>query len=393
MRIPEIAFMAIIDDAKQLVADGVWHDVALLISTAKTEEERQAATRRGKERETFLKKWLHLQTPLAYGQHNCNKTYQSLVQAVIAAPEDISNGLPNLHLHAMTRTIFVNSLLKMSSSESPSAPRAPVLANGSFLPLLIEAHRTILSLCQESDKDARHNFVHGLFIYATRHLRIHFVPSHCQRSGAPGAPHRKPIFDSWAHLGLRDDASLRSLPQSHNIPSSSQRAAEIALTNALTNDSDAEWFIKDISVNTLYTILHKTNLPQDFVSPSISHEPYVDETYVWVKKAYDGKRHTHHLALIVAIIAASFLPNLFMPTDTDKRLFNSKDKEEIRKAFNTIDWVSRNKKGMSNKLIFIGMFTTFIIALYEPSSPLRQNMATAERGGLGDPWTKKHSTT
>ncbi len=44
MCIVEIAFMALLDGAKQLIADGVKNDVALLISQAESKEQRHAAT-------------------------------------------------------------------------------------------------------------------------------------------------------------------------------------------------------------------------------------------------------------------------------------------------------------------------------------------------------------
>jgi len=395
MRIVEIAFMALLDDAKQLVADGVRKDVALLISQAESEEQRHAATIRGAERERFLKEWLRFNRPLAYGESRSRETtYQSLVQAVVASSEDVSYGLPNLQDHAMTRTAFVESLIKMSSPVAPSTPAAPVLKNGSFLPLLMEAHRNLLALSPHKDNTAQQSFVQEFFLRAVRHLRICFVPSHRPRLNVPGAPHRKPIFDSWAHLGLRDDSSLRSLPPpSHNIPSSSQHAANIALANALANDSDADWLVNNIHINALHTVLHKTCLPKDFATPSQSGVSYVDETYAWVRQAYDGKRPIHHLALIVGVIASSFIPDLFPPKDIPKSLFkDAKTEDTVHAIWNNLSWESRGyKKGMSDRSIFIAMFTTFIIALYEPSSPLRQYMGSATKMGLGEPWTNKHS--
>jgi hypothetical protein len=57
-----------------------------------------------------------------------------------------------------------------------------------------------------------------------------------------------------------------------------------------------------------------------------------------------------------------------------------------------MDWLPKSsKKGMSERTIFISMITTFIIAIYEPQSPLREHMREAAKGGLGDAWTEKYS--
>ncbi len=65
-------------------------------------------------------------------------------------------------------------------------------------------------------------------------------------------------------------------------------------------------------------------------------------------------------------------------------------KDDVRRIFADIDWISKSKKGMADRAIFISMFTTFIIAIYEEDSPLRKHMDSAQRRGLGDVWTSKH---
>ncbi len=107
--------MALLDDDKQLIADGVKNDVALLISQAEFKEQRHAATICEAKRKCFLKEWLHFNKPLIYGESFSREiTYQSLIQAVIALSKDVFYGLPNLQDHAMTYMVFVEGLIKMS---------------------------------------------------------------------------------------------------------------------------------------------------------------------------------------------------------------------------------------------------------------------------------------
>ncbi|KAI9452141.1 hypothetical protein BJY52DRAFT_1226307 [Lactarius psammicola] len=393
MRISEITFMALFDDVKRLVADGVRNDIALTISNARDPEQRRIAISRGNDRESSLKTWLSKDRPLSYGQIDLNHTFTSLVKAVIADPDLISYGLPNFVEHAMTPTTFADSLIKMSSPLDPSPPAAPVLSNGSFLPLLKEAHRILLSLSQETHTTQQHAFIRLFFLRAIQLLRIRFVPSHRPRSARSGASPRVPVFNSWANLGVKDVTPIPSLPILPSLPSSSQIAADSALTNALATDANADWSIKEISIPKIHSILHKSSLPDDFATPSLTNVPYVDDTYAWVKSVYTTSKPLHHLALIVAIIASSFIPNLFPPKNIPKRLFhNANTPSQVHAVWNTLSWVKRdNKKGMSDRLIFISMFTTFIIALYEPNSPLRLHIHASSKNGLGDPWTNKHT--
>jgi hypothetical protein len=136
-----------------------------------------------------------------------------------------------------------------------------------------------------------------------------------------------------------------------------------------------------------------STLPTDFTPPSLSpKDPYVDQTYQWVITHYDGTKHLHHLALLVAIIAASsILPFLFLPKDSRPLFANADSPQRVREIYAQLDWEERKKKGQKDKAIFIGMFTGFIIALYEPQSPLRKHMALSDNFALGEPWTAKHS--
>jgi hypothetical protein len=193
-------------------------------------------------------------------------------------------------------------------------------------------------------------------------------------------------------LGVSDTLLVPSLFPHHGHPSYSQHAATVALGNALAHDSNAEWLVNGISLATLYSVLNKTRLPSDFVSVSDGNGTYVDATYEWLITIYDGTKLTHHLSLLVAIVASSLLPNLFMTKDYPKSLFSeAQTKEETRAVYDSLPWVSKQRKGLTEKSIFIAMITTYIVALYEPDSPLRKHMRSSAKSGLGNPWTSKHS--
>lgn len=87
----------------------------------------------------------------------------------------------------------------------------------------------------------------------------------------------------------------------------------MAVATALANDSNAEWFKRELTLDKLHTILKKSHLLSDFKPPSLTGMKYVDDTFAWVQEAYDTTRPLHHLALIIGIIASHLIPNLSSP--------------------------------------------------------------------------------
>ena len=84
---------------------------------------------------------------------------------------------------------------------------------------------------------------------------------------------------------------------------------------------------------------------------------------------------------------------LFLPNDPSLpgRFAEATTKKEVHVLYNSIPWVERIKtRGMKDTTIFIAMFTIFIIAIYEPDSPLFKHVAASPRKGLNDPWIEKY---
>jgi hypothetical protein len=393
MRMLEIAFSAFFDDTKQLVAEGVREDIMSRISQAKTTEERNTEKSRAQDREKHLKLWLKSDRPLAYGHNTDKMTFEHLVQAVVSESEDICHGLPNMMDHAITPQDFAQALIDMSRPHFASNPRAPVLSQGSFLPVLKLAHKRLIILSKQESGPKLDAYLLKMFLYVTHHLEVNFIPSYARRIASRGAPNRKAVFNSWAYLGLQDAGTPRPLPEPSNVPSSSQRAATIALNNALAQDCNASWTIDPLHLSNIHSILHKASLPSDWKLPSPSDQAYVNETYHWVKEAYDSRKPLHHLALIVSLMITCLRPQLFLPSGKNYRhLFvHTNTKKEVKAQYDSLPWDIRKQKGAKEELRLVTMFTTFIIALYEPTSPLRIHMKSSPKQALGDAWTSKHS--
>ena len=394
LRICGIAFDAFVEDVKELVTEGVRADIRQTLNSATSHSKRNAAAARGASRESNLKSWLKEEFPLRYGKGAGNETYTYLLRAV--TPDRTAQGLPNWQNNSTSPSMLADTLFKMSRAKKPTQTTAPVLEKGSFLPVLKVAHSEILGLVKgDADKSTsqKEDFVKDVLAAGFKEFNIHFFPFSRTRVGSSGAPYRKPVFDSWGYLGMRDSPSRIS----SGVPFSSTSLAAVspetvAYNNAIAADCNADWTASNLTIVTLKGYLKKTRLPLDFGPVSKSDAPYVNDTFKWVRDNYDGTNHIHHLALLVSIIVAtSFLPNLFMP-DNVKHLFKYANTEaEVHEVYNSIKWTSKSKGGMKDKTIFIAMFTTLIISLYEKDSPLRRHMALNTNAGLGIGWTKKHS--
>jgi hypothetical protein len=259
------------------------------------------------------------------------------------------------------------------------------------------AHGALRTLYNNLGENGQSAKIKDIFRMSLRIFKVDFFPAakHNPQVSARGAPNTKLVFDSWGNLGDLDK-SIQSL----ELATSSLAARRIVLppttvafNNAVARDFNAPWSANNLNLDTLQSVLYKASLPMDFYEIHLTDVQHVDDMYRWVRDNYDGAKPLHHLALLVSIVAASTLiPNLFTPTKLKHRFDSTSSKEDVRRIFEDIDWIAKdNRGGMSEPAIFIAMITTFIIAIYEENSPLRQHMLTCKRGGLGDAWRDKNS--
>ena len=201
-QITEMAFMAFLDDMKQLVAEGVHSDITCCILEA-SPDDKMVKVEYGDMREKYLKEWLKVAMPLSYGScDDKGKTYKALVRAVVLQKKNIRHGLPNRGEASMSKKAFVDLLVTMSSP-SPATVSSPVLKDGSFLPILKEVHSHLLSLSGQRSPVNQQAFMFTQFVHVVDNLKIRLVPFHLPwGEGRQGAPRKKVTFNAWHSLGL-----------------------------------------------------------------------------------------------------------------------------------------------------------------------------------------------
>lgn len=394
LNICNIAFDAFFEDTKALVAKGVRTDIAHQKASAPTKKLFAQISDYASTRESSLAAWLKIDHPLAFQDTKGNNVYKLLLQAVSQDDHAVAQGLPNWSLFATTRLALAESLFLMShpshrSDQNTPTAKAPVLSTGSFFPVLKVVNHALVVLSRARDKEAIKSFVLNAFMMSFDIFKVDFFPQCLPPTGVRGRPQSTPLFNSWGHLG-----NLHHPIVSMNVPSPSPLVPplNVAYNNANADNCHGPWTVTDLKLENVRSIILKSTLPTDYEIPAGAKDQYVIDTYAWVKQNYDHNKTLHHLALLVAIVAASFLPYLFIPTDLKHLFTNAHTNADVRKVYEQIDWIDKPKQnGMVKRGIFVAMFTTYIIAIYEPESPLRTYMKSAKKGGLGEGWRNKHS--
>ncbi len=106
MRILEITFSEFFSDTKQLITEGICQDIDIYISNPPLDHNSNNTHQCAKDHENNLKHWLKLDKPLSYGHKDKNKTFETLLQAVVTHKRDIIHGLPNMMKNAITPSVF-----------------------------------------------------------------------------------------------------------------------------------------------------------------------------------------------------------------------------------------------------------------------------------------------
>jgi hypothetical protein len=376
--IAEVAFTMFFRDVRQIVKAGVEGDINRQVEDGDDEQSGEHAK---KEQKAKLKSWLRNGEGILDYE---NDNFATLLRAISTSPEEIAKGLPGMAGSQITTTVFATKLYNMVMDRHNHAVEAPILPKGMFYPALRVA---IKHIAKRSPVKKGSGFVIEVLRLTTDLLKIRFVPWKLQQAG-PGHPHRVPVWNSWMSLGMANETSeqrailLRPDEALH-------RAALDAQKDAMARDANVPWKTSEVKLTDVLRYLESPMLPMDWAIPQQSSD-YVKQTYEYVRATYDSKKALHRLALLVGIVMSRSLPNIFPPVNTGEQLKAQMSRAETRRVAQGLPWVAKSKtKGMKDGSIFMTMFMTFIIGLYEPESPLREYMKT-HGNSLGNGWTDKH---
>lgn len=383
----DCAFQAYEDDVRTLVDRGVRASQALLDG----DQDLSPASRLfHRDRLEALSRWSALKNPLGYQE----SAHTHLVRAIVDQPQLLANGLPAAACSPKSVPWFVANIIKAAEAQT-AVTLPPFISNGIALPLMRETIREVrTTLSGDSTRDVASILEH-LLVRAVNQREIMNVPWSRNAPPGPGRPPYSVVYDIWLNLGAQYKMSSPSLTL---VGSSSQHDANAARSSiqAMSTDSRASWSFQELVLQDLHQILNRSSLPTEWKMGSMSFNndsdsAYVKNTYLWVRNNYNAQKPIHQTAVLLAIIFTAILPDVLHGVAVPSLLTNNSSAAEITAAVRNSEWKSppKGRKGFVDRTPFMMMISTFIIAIYEPTSPLRQYMS--EHGGnLGSAWTSKH---
>jgi hypothetical protein len=157
-------------------------------------------------------------------------------------------------------------------------------------------------------------------------------------------------------------------------------------------DPNAPWSACDIPLTEISKVLLKARLPSDWAIPAQS-KGIVLETYSWAREAYAPMQKPSHLvAIIIAFLISKALPDIYAPKDWESFIPIATSRVDCQNRLKRIPWVAKTGKKPQHNLnegVYISMVSCWLMAVYDPSSPLRVN-ADVHGIAFGDLWNEKH---
>ncbi|KAG9311945.1 hypothetical protein JVU11DRAFT_8206 [Chiua virens] len=374
--ISEIALKRFFSDVKVLVKEAVLKEISNDLTL------RGPSGIAARERQTALKSWLDCDNPLSFTED----VLPQLLMAIVPLQHQKLT-LPSSHLGSQSIDFFVDAIMTQCSYHGRIL-RPPFSKKGHFhhlASIAIKECEKIIAISDLRNEDSE-QLIKESFRLASITLKINHIPWSANPDGGRGAPSVRMVHNVWLNLGA---ASLHSNQHSAALIARKQSRQQIAVRSSISvqlSDARGDWNALDVKLVDFHTVIHKTILPREFDMPSSNTststtEAYIEETYNYVRAAYDRNKPLHHLALIASIACAGLLPHIYAPM----KITQPKQNSNFTDCLRNLEWETRTKRGASQAHIFLKMVTFFIIALYDQSSPIFYKSDKSA-------WFKKHSS-
>jgi hypothetical protein len=377
-----VALQAYIADVKALVAAAVNKECA--------DEEGDfgiANSSNSKSRLTSLRKWLSCSHPLSYQ----DRAFEHLLRCIVPNPEDHSDGLPNLSKEQLTIRDFSLRIISMTQPNKPSVVTAPLISSAPSTTVFRIAVTYMLKYAPQHSSRAAESFMQDAFSGAANHLHINHVPWHVANTGARGRRSRTPVHTSWVNLGKASGSQTMSQAKARQ-PNGAAEASK----KAQASDARAPWAVQSITLQSLPQFISRDSLPDEFCLENIDiekgeKEPLIRQIYEWVFTNFNSRKPIHKIALLAGIYISKILPDIFTDGAYNPELGDGG--YAITQALRALPWNPNRstRKGCRSENQFIAMVPAYIIAVYEPESPLRRYFADRQGKSFPQRWNSKNS--
>lgn len=308
------------------------------------------------------------------------KSYNVVVRTVVEDHTNIPGGLPGCDRRLSTVVLAQLLVKEASNTVTPT----PYVSYGSGQP----AMRVVIEYLTQLG-NGNIDWPAGCIARALNLVKIKFLPWKGGQ-GSRGAPSRTSKWNQFISLSTAaDNESLRVLavdPEEQIIIAS--QSAEDAF---LRSDPSRDWSFTNTPLSQLADLLIFTSLPTDWDIPS-GFTGILLKTYQWIQINYNPNKPSHLMAIIIAFIVGHSTPLVGFNMDYAKRVLKDKDWTESSIIAREIPWIIPLKKqrGGRGGPIMSTMLMAMIIALYDPKSPLNEDLVQKKTHSLGNDWTSQH---
>ena len=404
VKVAGLAVSQLILDVKAFVNEKVLASIESLHEGAVVRDD-QACIRHQACRRSALRAWTKCRT----GELGW-EVLRHLLAALNATPESEMTSLNAVE--QMSVKALATKLYEMGRVGGSSKVEAPLFSEGSCAPVL----RAVVSHLEKNvGSRTNQETVVAIIVCALQRRDVRYLPWSPPRTGARGRPHVAPTLEHWAMIN-KPAATVASRPvaSSSRTPATVEQRINDVVRRTVLSDPTRAWYINDLPLRDAGHILGLSRLPEDFTPPPKAMVPsrelpsirrpvrrelpananvYFRNTFLWVAENFDYRNRLHVLALVVAFIATHTVPRIFTTekgSDVASQIerLKSPDMTLFRRRLFDLPWVVQSgKKGVTDRRPFWCMIATWIIAHYEPESPLRQ-FANSNAGSLGHSWTE-----
>jgi len=333
-----------------------------------------------------LKSWKAAEYPFAWNQPNerpgATRGYVISFTSTLAQPQDLTSAAENQTYETLA-DLFIR-LGHYNRENTVYKWRAPFIHNGLAAHCLLRAYWYM-------HRKASSEEMRAIWVHVLQKLKVQFLPWH--RNPTPNSSRSRPsAVSSTTWLSIQQPSLQRPSPL---LAQQIKTAGDIA-EEAAQQQPTIAWSVPS-HLGDMGGLWNKTVLPRNWslteasVSGSLESD-YVVETYRWVEENFDGSRVDHRLGLILGIMFARIIPNVFYANDDLQELKKTHNINELNQALRKLKWTPprSGKKGASDPRPYLTMVSTAIIALLDERSPL-QTYLSKNDNTFGKHWTNKHS--
>lgn len=361
------SLMALVFDSQRLVSQGVTKDCK---KDLKSPDE--AVQKAARDRLVSLTTWQKCKYPFSWEQpgEEPSSTYALLLTMFPTTAgnfNELTRSTTSMSFYSLAKHL-VAIITKEKKIE------APLVKNGICSMALRLSVPLVLKLMNDDIES-----IYSHWARCLEAMKISFLP--WRKEG----PHTKvPTHENWLFI-------QRNLPKVPKLLGNSTTAQQIA-TRVANKDPSVQWNVPK-HITEMRSMWEKNVLPLDWdiknasLSQAAGHE-YVSDTYAWVRDNFDGRKTSHRLGIVLAIMFTRLLPDI--APDSKNVAGIDDDPQQMTIKVRELGWIKANHKGVSQVAPFVTMLSTAIIAFLDSDSPLRHHLKD-NNNALGNPWTDKHS--